>query len=111
VNEETERCFHPQSMGDGLSGLSSHRSWHPYGYYRDLEQLVETLSDLDDNPRHRKGSGRQACQKYLGRFTSDAAVKRVLELYRSALAHPLPEPDPEGDVLGPGGLLPFRAST
>jgi hypothetical protein len=109
VNGESELCFLPQSVG-GRGHRIIAAGIH-MADCTDMDQLVEILSDLDDNPRDRKGSGRQARQTHLSRFNPDAAVKRILELYRSALTHPLPEPAPEGDVLGPGGLLPFGAST
>jgi hypothetical protein len=111
VNEETKLCFLPESVrGTGHRGHCVIAAGIHLSDYTDMDQLVEILSDLDD-PRHRNGSGRQARQTYLRCFTRDATAKRILEMYRSALARPLPEPDPEGDVLGQYRLPPFGAAT
>jgi glycosyltransferase involved in cell wall biosynthesis len=55
----------------------------------DVEALVDILGDIDDNPRRWDGYGQQGRQTYRSRFSPDAGVARLLEVYRFALQHPI----------------------
>lgn len=54
----------------------------------DIEALVDILADIDDNPQRWDGYGEQGRQTYLSRFSPDAGVDRLLEIYRFAVEHP-----------------------
>jgi glycosyltransferase involved in cell wall biosynthesis len=55
----------------------------------DVDALVAILADVDDNPKRWDGYGRQARQTYQSRFTPEASVDRLLEIYRFAAEHPI----------------------
>ena len=70
----------------------------------DIDALVEVLTDIEDNPQLWDGYGQQARQTYASRFTPDAGIDRLLEIYRFALAHPLePSDRSEEGIPGPHG--------
>jgi glycosyltransferase involved in cell wall biosynthesis len=54
----------------------------------DVNALVEILIDIEDNPRRWDSYGQQARQTYASRFTPDAGVDRLLEIYRFAVENP-----------------------
>ena len=55
----------------------------------DVEALVEILGDIDDNPQRWDTYGQHGRQTYQTRFSPDAGVARLLEIYRFAMEHPL----------------------
>jgi glycosyltransferase involved in cell wall biosynthesis len=55
----------------------------------DLGALVKILIDIDDNPHLWEGYGQQARQTYQNRFSLDAGIARLLEIYRFAVEHPI----------------------
>jgi glycosyltransferase involved in cell wall biosynthesis len=66
----------------------------------DVDALVEILSDIDDNP-HRWGRyGRQARETYASRFSPDAGIDRLLEIYRFAMEHPIERLGRSGTTVG-----------
>jgi glycosyltransferase involved in cell wall biosynthesis len=73
----------------------------------DIDGLVEVFTDIDDNPRRWDGYGQQARQTYLSRFSQDAGIDRLLEIYRFAVEHPLQESGQPEDIPGPYGRSPF----
>ena len=54
-----------------------------------INALVDILADIDDNPQRWEAYGQQARQTYLSRFSADAGIDRLLEIYRFAVEHPL----------------------
>ena len=77
----------------------------------DIDGLVEVFTDIDDNPRRWDGYGQQARQTYLSRFSQDAGIDRLLEIYRFAVEHPLEESGRPEDIPGPYGRSPFGVPT
>ncbi len=55
----------------------------------DVDALVDILADVEDNPERWDGYGQQARQTYQSRFTPEAGVDRLLEIYRFAMEHPI----------------------
>ena len=55
----------------------------------DVDALVDILADVEDNSERWDGYGRQALQTYQRRFTPEAGVDQLLEIYRFALEHPI----------------------
>ena len=55
----------------------------------DLDSLVKILMDIDDNPNLWEGYGQHARQTYQNRFSLDAGIARLLEIYRFAVEHPI----------------------
>ena len=55
----------------------------------EVDALVDILGDVDDNPQRWDGYGQQARQTYLSRFSPDAGLTRLLEIYRFAMEHPV----------------------
>ena len=49
----------------------------------DVDALVDILGDIDDNPQRWDGYGQQARQTYQSRFSPDAGIDRLLEIYAS----------------------------
>jgi glycosyltransferase involved in cell wall biosynthesis len=58
----------------------------------DVNALVEILADIDDNPQRWDQYGQQGRQTYRSRFTPDAGIDRLLEIYRFAVDHPIERP-------------------
>ena len=54
-----------------------------------VNALVDILADIDNNPQRWDTYGRQACQTYRSRFSTDAGIDRLLEIYRFAVEHPI----------------------
>jgi glycosyltransferase involved in cell wall biosynthesis len=77
----------------------------------DIDGLVEVLTDIEDNPRRWDRFGRQARQTYLSRFSADAGIDRLLEIYRFAVEHPLEESGRPEDIPGPYGRSSFGVPT
>jgi glycosyltransferase involved in cell wall biosynthesis len=50
-----------------------------------VEALVDILADIDDNPERWSRYGEHARQTYRSRFSSDAGIARLLEIYRFAM--------------------------
>ena len=55
----------------------------------DVNALVDILADIDDNPERWDEYGQQGRQTYRSRFTPDAGIDRLLEIYRFAIDHPV----------------------
>ena len=55
----------------------------------DIDSLVDILADIDDHPQRWEEYGDQARHTYQSRFTPDAGIARLLEIYRFAIAHPI----------------------
>ena len=77
----------------------------------DIDALVDILTDIDDNPQRWDEYGRQGRQTYRGRFSPDAGIDRLLEIYRFAVEHPLDRSSDSADVAGPYPHSHFGAST
>jgi glycosyltransferase involved in cell wall biosynthesis len=77
----------------------------------DIDGLVEVLTDIEDNPRRWDRFGRQARQTYLSRFSADAGIDRLLDIYRFAVEHPLEESGQPEDIPGPYGRSSFGVPT
>jgi glycosyltransferase involved in cell wall biosynthesis len=54
-----------------------------------VNALVDILGDVDDNPRRWDGYGQQGRHTYQSRFSPDAGVARLLEIYRFAMEYPI----------------------
>ena len=74
----------------------------------DVDALVEILGDIDENPRRWEGYGRQARQTYASRFSPDASIERLLEIYRFAVEHPIQR---SKDGAGPSARSSFGVPT
>ena len=55
----------------------------------DVDALVNILADIDDNPQWWDGYGQQGRQTYRNRFSLDAGIARLLEIYRFAVENPI----------------------
>ena len=55
----------------------------------DRDALVGALAELDDHPGRWDDLGRQAAATYARRFSREASVERLLEIYRFAIATPV----------------------
>lgn len=77
----------------------------------DTSALIDILADIDDNPQRWDEYGNQARQTFHSRFSPEAGVTRLLEVYRFAVAH-LVEPSlvPRGPV-GRSGRTSFGGGT
>jgi glycosyltransferase involved in cell wall biosynthesis len=56
----------------------------------DIDALVDIFADVDDNPQRWDTYGERGRQTYRSRFSPDAGVDRLLEIYRFAVDHPVP---------------------
>lgn len=56
----------------------------------DEDALIRVLADVDDHPHRWDEYGAQALQTYRSRFSVDAGLARLLEVYRFAVEHPAP---------------------
>jgi len=97
--EETFGMVAVEAMAAGTAPVTSAHGAFPelvtHGYDgalfppTDVDALVDILSDIDDNPWRWDGYGQQGRQTYGSRFSPDAGVARLLEIYRFALEHPI----------------------
>jgi glycosyltransferase involved in cell wall biosynthesis len=55
----------------------------------EVNALVDILADIDDNPQRWDQYGQQGRHTYRSRFTPDAGIDRLLEIYRFAVDHPV----------------------
>ena len=55
--------------------------------------------------------GQQARQTYASRFSPDASIERLLEIYRFAVEHPLERSSRSEDLAGPSARSPFGVPT
>lgn len=55
----------------------------------DVNALVDILADVDDNPARWDSYGDHARRTYQSRFTAEASISRLLEIYRFAITHPI----------------------
>ncbi len=55
----------------------------------DVDALVDIMAGIDDNPQRWDEFGARAQQTYQTRFSTDAGVARLLEVYRFAISHPI----------------------
>ncbi len=55
----------------------------------DVYALVDILADIDDNPQRWDEYGEQGRQTYRSRFTPEAGIDRLLEIYNFAVDHPI----------------------
>ena len=59
----------------------------------DVHALVDILADIDNHPERWEEYARQARHTYASRFSPDASIDRLLEIYRFAIEHPIEESD------------------
>jgi glycosyltransferase involved in cell wall biosynthesis len=55
----------------------------------EIDALVDILADVNDHPQRWDEYGQQGGLTYRSRFSQDANVARLLEIYRFALEHPI----------------------
>jgi glycosyltransferase involved in cell wall biosynthesis len=55
----------------------------------DVSALVDILANIDNDPKRWDEYGQQGRQTYRSRFTPDAGIDRLLEIYRFAVDHPI----------------------
>jgi glycosyltransferase involved in cell wall biosynthesis len=55
----------------------------------DVDALVDVFADIDDHPQRWDGYGKTARQTYRSRFSVDAGIARLLEIYRFAVDNPI----------------------
>jgi glycosyltransferase involved in cell wall biosynthesis len=72
----------------------------------DVDALVEILADIDDHPRRWDEYGRRGLETYRSRFTPDASISRLLEIYRFAIERPLEPTARSEDLAAKSGRLP-----
>ncbi len=77
----------------------------------DLDALVDILADVDDSPERWDGYGQRARHTYQSRFTPEAGVDRLLEIYRFAVDNPIERSGRSGRVADRPGRPPFGAAT
>jgi glycosyltransferase involved in cell wall biosynthesis len=73
----------------------------------DVDALVNVLLDIDDNPHLWEGYGQQARQTYRTRFSLDAGIARLLEIYRFAVEHPIERSGRSQHTARRSGRSPF----
>jgi glycosyltransferase involved in cell wall biosynthesis len=73
----------------------------------DVNALVEILTDIADNPGRWDSYGQQARHTYASRFTPDAGIDRLLEIYRFAVENPREHSERSEDLAGPYGRSRF----
>lgn len=64
----------------------------------DLHALVDIFANVDDSPQVWDEYGRQAHLTYRSRFSLDAGIARLLEIYRFALEHPIESSGPSRQI-------------
>lgn len=57
-----------------------------------VNALVEILADVDDNPQRWREFGERARQTYRDRFTPEASIDRLIDIYRFAVQNPIKSP-------------------
>jgi len=72
----------------------------------DVDALVEILADIENSPRRWDQYGQRGLQTYRSRFTPDASISRLLEIYRFAIEHPLEPAARSEDAAANSGRLP-----
>jgi glycosyltransferase involved in cell wall biosynthesis len=72
----------------------------------DVDALVEILADIENSPRRWDQYGQRGLQTYRSRFTPDASISRLLEIYRFAIEHPLEPAARSEDAAADSGRLP-----
>jgi glycosyltransferase involved in cell wall biosynthesis len=77
----------------------------------DIDALLDILTDIDDNPQRWDEYGRQGRQTYRSRFSPDAGIDRLLEIYRFAVEHPIDRSDDSTNVAGRYPHSHFGVST
>jgi glycosyltransferase involved in cell wall biosynthesis len=55
----------------------------------DIDALIDIVGDIDDNPQRWEDYGDQARLTYQSRFSPDAGIARLLDIYHFAIAHPI----------------------
>jgi len=55
----------------------------------DIDALVKIFADIDDHPAQWDAYGQTARQTYQTRFSQDAGIARLLEIYRFAVDNPI----------------------
>jgi glycosyltransferase involved in cell wall biosynthesis len=73
----------------------------------DVDGLVDILAEIENNPQRWDGYGRQARKTYRSRFTPDANIAQLLEIYRFAVEHPIERPGRARDIARRSGPSPF----
>jgi glycosyltransferase involved in cell wall biosynthesis len=69
----------PELISDGRDGALFKPS--------DPSALVDVLADVDDNAERWEEDGRRARETYVSRFTAEANIERLLDIYRFAMEH------------------------
>jgi glycosyltransferase involved in cell wall biosynthesis len=77
----------------------------------DVDALVDILADIDDNPLRWDDHGQQGRQTYQSRFTPQAGVERLEDIYRFAMEHPIDRPARIRDPAGRSGRTRYGAPT
>ena len=77
----------------------------------DLDALIDILADVDDNPLRWDEYGRRGRQTYQSRFSPEASVDRLLEIYRFAVEHPVERSGRSGRSDGPSNRSSFGVPT
>ena len=77
----------------------------------DVDGLVDILAEIEDKPERWAAYGQQARKTYRSRFSPDASMARLLEIYRFAMDHPLERSSRSKNVPGSYGNSPFGAAT
>lgn len=72
----------------------------------DVNALVDILADIDVNPQRWEEYGQRAQQTYRNRFTPDAGIARLLEIYRFAMEHPIERSGRSRQIAGRSGRSP-----
>jgi glycosyltransferase involved in cell wall biosynthesis len=76
----------------------------------DIDALIDILADIDDNPERWGEYGDQARKTYQSRFTPDAGIARLLEIYRFAVAHPIEQSRRPREIAGRSRRSPSGVS-
>jgi glycosyltransferase involved in cell wall biosynthesis len=75
----------------------------------DVDALVDILADIDDHPQRWDEYGQQGRQTYRSRFTPDAGIDRLLEIYRFAVDHPIDRSGRSRQIAGRSDRSAFGA--
>jgi glycosyltransferase involved in cell wall biosynthesis len=76
-----------------------------------IDAFIDIVADIDDNPQRWAQYGGQARQTYESRFSPDASIARLLEIYRFAVEHPIEQSHRWRDVAGQSRRSSSGAST
>lgn len=88
----------PETITAGLDGATFAPS--------DLSGLVELISSVDDDPERWHRYGAKGREKYQSRFTREASLDLLLNIYRYAIDHPVTH-----DVRSKPSIAPDRFSS